>query len=52
VVSVQEGGVKDTTALLKLSWDLVFFTGSERVGKIVAEAAAKTLSPVVRRSSG
>jgi len=44
--------VFETTQLLKLPWDLIFFTGSERVGKVVAEAAAKTLSPLVLELGG
>ena len=40
------GGITVTTALLDLSWDKIFFTGSTRVGKIVMAAAAKHLTPV------
>ena len=40
------GGIPLTTALLDLSWDKIFFTGSTRVGKIVMAAAAKHLTPV------
>lgn len=38
--------------LLEHQWGLVFFTGSERVGKLVAEAAAKTLTPTVLELGG
>lgn len=41
-----EGGVPETTALLKEQFDKIFFTGSPKVGKIVYEAAAKNLTPV------
>jgi aldehyde dehydrogenase (NAD+) len=44
-VDVIEGEIPETTALIKLPWDLIFFTGSERVGKIVASAASNTLTP-------
>jgi aldehyde dehydrogenase (NAD+) len=44
--------VPETTALLEQRWDLVFFTGSERVGKIVMTAAAKHLTPVVLELGG
>jgi len=49
---VVQGGVAETTALLKEPWGLVFFTGSERVGKLVAAAAAQTLSPVILELGG
>ena len=29
-----EGGVQETTELMNEPWGLVFFTGSERVGKV------------------
>jgi len=51
-IQVVGGGVSVTTKLLSYGWGLVFFTGSERVGKIVAQAAAKTLTPVVLELGG
>lgn len=42
-VYVAEGGIPETTELLKLRFDKIFFTGSPKVGKIVYEAAAKIL---------
>ncbi|MFM1635028.1 aldehyde dehydrogenase [Staphylococcus epidermidis] len=45
-VSVVEGGIEETQALLSLPFDYMFFTGSEKVGKIVYEAAARKLIPV------
>lgn len=47
-----EGGVKETTELLKLNFDKIFFTGSPRVGKIIYEAAAKHLTPVTLEMGG
>lgn len=44
-VVVVEGGVDETTALLAERWDHIFFTGSTAVGHVVAEAAAKHLTP-------
>lgn len=41
-----------TASLLKLRWDKIFFTGGTRVGKIVAEAAAKHLTPTVLELGG
>lgn len=49
---VAEGGVEETTEILKLKFDKIFFTGSTGVGKIVYEAAAKNLTPVVLELGG
>ncbi|WP_229423248.1 aldehyde dehydrogenase [Massiliimalia timonensis] len=38
--------------ILAQKYDLIFFTGSERVGKIVMEAASKHLTPVVLELGG
>jgi aldehyde dehydrogenase (NAD+) len=51
-VAVVEGGVDETTALLAERWDHIFFTGSTAVGRIVAEAAAKHLTPTVLELGG
>lgn len=52
VFRVMNGGVQTVTSLLKLPWGLTFFTGSERVGRIVSEASAKTLTPVALELGG
>ncbi len=49
---VVEGGIKETTALLKLNFDKIFFTGSVPVGRIVNQAAAKNLIPVTLELGG
>lgn len=49
---VVEGGVPETTELLTLCYDKIFFTGSPRVGRIVYEAAAKNLTPVTLELGG
>jgi len=49
---VIEGGAHTTQQLLDLRFDKIFFTGSERVGKIVALAAAKNLTPVTLELGG
>lgn len=49
---VYEGGIDETTELLKLKFDKIFFTGSTRVGKIVYQAAAEHLTPVVLELGG
>ncbi len=49
---VVEGGVKETTELLKHRFDKIFFTGSTSVGKIIYQAAAKHLTPVTLELGG
>ncbi len=49
---VMEGGVAETTELLEQKFDKIFFTGSISVGKIVYQAAAKHLTPVVLELGG
>ena len=51
-VSVIEGGIEETQTLLSLPFDYMFFTGSEKVGKIVYEAAARKLIPVTLELGG
>jgi aldehyde dehydrogenase (NAD+) len=50
--AVVEGGVAETTALLEQRFDMIFFTGSVAVGRIVYAAAAKHLTPVVLELGG
>ncbi|WP_282135968.1 aldehyde dehydrogenase [Seonamhaeicola maritimus] len=50
-VSIQ-GGIDVATELLTQKWDYIFFTGSVPVGKIVAQAAAKHLTPVTLELGG
>ena len=49
---VAEAGVEETTEILKLKFDKIFFTGSPKVGKIIYEAAAKHLTPVTLELGG
>ncbi len=51
-LAVLEGGPEVTSALLKQPFDYIFFTGSPRVGKIVMEAAARTLTPITLELGG
>jgi aldehyde dehydrogenase (NAD+) len=46
------GGVEVSQDLLEQRWDYIFFTGSVAVGKIVAKAAAKNLTPVTLELGG
>ncbi|MGO2746508.1 aldehyde dehydrogenase family protein [Microbacterium sp.] len=50
--AVVEGAVPETTALLEQKWDMIFFTGGPAVGKIIHQAAAKQLTPVVLELGG
>ena len=52
LVAVIEGGIETSTELLKQRWDYIFFTGSVHVGKIVAKAAARFLTPVTLELGG
>ena len=51
-VAVVEGAIPETTALLEQHWDLIFFTGSPQVGRIIHQAAAKNLTPAVLELGG
>lgn len=51
-VAVVTGGVAETTALLDQHWDLIFFTGSPAIGRIIHQAAAKHLTPTVLELGG
>lgn len=51
-VTVVEGGVAETTALLEQKFDHIFYTGSGPVGRVVMTAAAKHLTPVTLELGG
>ena len=51
-IGVVNGGVEETSALLNEHFDLIFFTGSPKVGKIIMEKAAKHLTPVILELGG
>jgi aldehyde dehydrogenase (NAD+) len=51
-ITVIQGGVQETSELLELPFDKIFFTGSVNVGKIVMEAASKNLTPVTLELGG
>lgn len=51
-VAVVEGGIPETTALLEQRWDHILYTGNGTVGRIVATAAAKHLTPVTLELGG
>ncbi|MES2543469.1 MAG: aldehyde dehydrogenase [Bacteroidota bacterium] len=51
-VKVILGGSSVAESLLGQKWDYIFFTGSIKVGKIVAKAAAENLTPVTLELGG
>ena len=51
-VQVVNGGVPETTELLKQRFDYIFYTGSTGVGKIIAKAAAVHLTPCTLELGG
>jgi aldehyde dehydrogenase (NAD+) len=51
-VTAVAGNREETTELLKLPFDFIFFTGSTKVGKVVAHAAAENLTPVLLELGG
>ncbi|KAB8126110.1 aldehyde dehydrogenase [Gracilibacillus oryzae] len=51
-IAVVQGDVETSQALLSENFDYIFFTGSVPVGKIVMEAASKTLTPVTLELGG
>ena len=51
-VAVVEGNRDVNTLLLDRRWDLVFFTGSPALGRIVMAAAARHLTPVILELGG
>ncbi|KAI5120924.1 hypothetical protein M0805_002904 [Coniferiporia weirii] len=49
---IVNGGIPETTKLLELKWDHILYTGNGRVGRIVAAAAAKHLTPITLELGG
>lgn len=52
IVKIESGDHTVSSELLKQRFDYIFFTGSEKVGKIVMEAASKHLTPVTLELGG
>ncbi len=51
-ITVVEGGIPETSALLNEKFDYIFYTGSTHVGRIIYQAAAKHLTPVTLELGG
>ncbi|KAG1813445.1 aldehyde dehydrogenase [Suillus variegatus] len=52
VYRVVNGAVPETSKLLELQWDHIFYTGNGRVARIIASAAAKHLTPLTLELGG
>lgn len=51
-ISLVQGGRKTNTILFSQAFDIIFFTGSPKVGKVVMKAAAENLTPVILELGG
>ncbi len=51
-IDVVQGGREVNTILFEQKFDIIFFTGSPTVGKVVMRAAAENLTPVVLELGG
>lgn len=49
---IVNGAVEETTALLKLKFDHIFYTGSGKIAKIILRAAAEHLTPTTLELGG
>ncbi|KAF5350384.1 hypothetical protein D9758_012450 [Tetrapyrgos nigripes] len=46
------GAMSETTKLLKLKWDHIFYTGNGTIARIISTAAARHLTPVTLKLAG
>ncbi|SDD87077.1 aldehyde dehydrogenase (NAD+) [Pricia antarctica] len=51
-ICLVQGGKETNTILFKQDFDIIFFTGSPTVGKVVMRAAAENLTPVILELGG
>jgi len=51
-IALVEGGIPETSALLEERFDHIMYTGNGSVGRIVMQAASKTLTPVTLELGG
>lgn len=49
VIAAENDSIED---LLQIKWDYIFFTGGTRMGRVVAECAAKNLTPMTLELGG
>ena len=46
------GAIPETSALLQHRWNHIFFTGSGRIGRVIAKKAGEMLTPVTLELGG
>jgi len=51
-VAVINSDIETANAVIRLKWDLIFFTGSTKVGKLIYSEAALKLTPVILELGG
>lgn len=51
-ITVVQGGREVNTHLFAMRWDVIFFTGSPALGRVVMRAAAEHLTPVILELGG
>ncbi|VDK53015.1 unnamed protein product [Anisakis simplex] len=51
-ITVVEGGIDETSELLKEQFDYIFYTGCTSVGKVIMSAASQHLTPVTLELGG
>lgn len=51
-IMVIPGGIEESTAMLKLRWDHILYTGNGAVARVVARAAAEHLTPCTLELGG
>jgi len=51
-ITVAQGGIETATAVLEEKFDIIFYTGSTAIGRVVMTAAAKRLTPAVLELGG
>jgi len=51
-ITIVQGGKETNTSLFAQRFDIIFFTGSPQLGKVVMKAAAEYLTPVVLELGG
>lgn len=51
-IALVNGGIPETTELLSIKFDYIFYTGNTAVGKIIMKAASEYLTPVTLECGG